>query len=155
MAEKKGGLSQSIVIDADVETIRKALLDFESYPDWMTGVVEMEILKRDGKKRGTEVRYKVDAVLTKLDYVLAYSYDDEEEDRIDIGYVEGDLEDVNAYYRFEPLDEDRTEVTYYFDVSYSLPKALKGPMAKRLLKQVDKRVMKSALKDLKARAEST
>ena len=73
---------------------------------------------------------------------------------IEIGYIEGDLEDCNASYEFEPLDDDRTEVTYYFDVSYSLPKAFRGPVVKRLLKQVDRRVMKSALKDVKKRVES-
>ena len=47
-----------------------------------------------------------------------------------------------------------TEVTYHYDVTYTIPKALRGPLAKRLLKQVDKRVMNSALKDLKKRVES-
>ena len=151
MGQKKGGQSESVVINADTDTIREALLDFESYPDWMSGVDEIEVTKKDKKGRGTEVRYVVDAVMAKIRYVLKYSY---KEDLIEIDYVEGDLEDVNASYSFEPLDDDRTEVTYYFDVSYSLPKALRGPVVKRLLKQVDKRVMKSALKDVKKRVES-
>ncbi|MDD5747880.1 MAG: SRPBCC family protein [Actinomycetota bacterium] len=150
-SETKGGLSETIVINTGVETIKKTLLDFETYPEWMSGVVNIEVLKRDRSKRGTQVKYTVDAIYRKLNYVLEYSY---KKDRIDIHYVEGDLDDVEAYYEFAPLSEDETEVTYYYRVSYSLPKALRGPMFSRLLKQVDKKVMKSALEDLKKRAES-
>jgi ribosome-associated toxin RatA of RatAB toxin-antitoxin module len=149
--DSKAGLTDSLVINAGVDKITDVLLDFESYPGWMSGVDEMEVLERDKKKRGIKVRYKVDAVLTKINYVLSYTY---KENRIDLGYVEGDLDDVNSYYEFEPLDDDRTEVTYHYDVQYSLPTALRIPGAKRLLKQVDKRVMTSALKDLKKETES-
>lgn len=151
--ESSAGLTDSIVIDAGPDSIMETLLGFESYPDWMTGIESIEVLERDGKKRGTRVRYRVDAVVTKIEYVLRYSYK-EKENRIEIGYVEGDLEDVDSWYLLEPLDEGRTEVTYHYDVRYSIPRALRGPLAKRLLKQVDKRVMNSALKDLKKRVEA-
>lgn len=151
--EGSAGLTESLVINASPEAIKESLLDFESYPDWMSGVIAMEVLERDKKGRGTKVRYKVDAVMLKIGYVLEYTYKDKE-NLIELSYVEGDLEDVNASYLLEPLDDERTEVTYYFDVSYSLPKGLRGPMVKRLLRTVDKRVMKSALKDLKSRVES-
>ncbi|MFH1150520.1 MAG: SRPBCC family protein [Actinomycetota bacterium] len=146
------GLTDSITINAGVDEIKGALLDFESYPDWMSGVEAMEVLKRDKKKRGTQVRYTVDIILRKISYVLSYSYDDKA-NRIDMGYVEGDLDDCNSYYEFEPLDDERTEVTYHYDVSYSIPRALMNPVTKRLLKSVDKRVMNSALSDLKKRVE--
>ncbi len=151
--EGSAGLTDSIVINAGIDKIKKVLLDFESYPKWMSGVEAIEVLSRDSKKRGKNVRFVVDAVLRKISYVLEYSYKDKE-NRIDIGFVEGDLDDCNSYYLFEPLDEDRTEVSYHYDVKYTLPAALRGPLTKRLLKQLDKRVMKSALNDLKARAES-
>jgi ribosome-associated toxin RatA of RatAB toxin-antitoxin module len=149
--ERKSGLTDSVVVDTSVEAIMDALLDFESYPEWMSGIVEITVLKRDKKKRGTQVGYVIDAMVIKPKYTLSYAY---KENRIEIGYVEGDLEDCNSWYEFEPLDEDRTEVTYHYEVSYSIPKALRNPMTKRLLKTVDKRVMNSALKDLKKRAES-
>lgn len=148
----KAGLTDSVVINAGVKAITDALLDFESYPEWMSGVDEMEVLERDRKKRGTKVRYKVDAILIKVNYVLAYEYEDKG-NTIVLTYVEGDLEDVNSRYEFEPLGDDRTEVTYHYDVRYSIPRALRLP-ARGLVKQIDKRIMKSALKDLKARVES-
>jgi len=148
----RAGLTDSVVIDASVKQITDALLDFESYPEWMSGVDEMEVLERDKKKRGTKVRYKVDAILLKVNYVLAYGYDDKT-GRIDLSYVEGDLEDVNSCYEFEPLDDGGTKVTYHYDVRYSIPRALRLP-ARGLIKQIDKRIMKSALKDLKTRVES-
>lgn len=149
----KAGLTDSIVIDAPVEEIMEVLLDFESYPEWMSGVVSIEVLKRDRKKRGTNVRYTIDAVVVKPTYVLSYAYDDKGR-RIDIGYVEGDLEDCKSWYAFEEHAGDRTKTTYHYDVSYSIPKALLNPITRRMLKTVDKRVMTSALKDLKKRVES-
>ena len=148
--ESKAGLTDSIVIGATPDEITEALLDFESYSDWMSGVISTEVVKRDKKKRGTQVRFVIDAIVTKPKYVLSYTYKD---NRIEIGYVEGDLDDCNSYYEFEPLDGG-TRVTYHYDVSYSIPKALLNPISRRMLKTVDKRVMTSALKDLKKRVES-
>jgi uncharacterized membrane protein len=151
--ESKAGLTDSIVIDASIEDIMGVLLDFESYPDWMSGVISIEVLKRDKKKRGTHIRYVVDAVVIKPGYVLSYKYDDKN-DRIEIGYVEGDLEDCNSYYEFEEQGAGKTKATYHYDVSYSIPRALLNPVTRRMLKSVDKKVMTSALKDLKKRVES-
>lgn len=145
------GLTDSIVINTDKDTIMSVLLDFESYPRWMSNVVKIEVLKSDKKKRGTQVKYTVDIMVKNIEYVLAYSYKD---DHIDITYIEGELDDCNSYYEFSELSDDRTEVTYHYDVAYSLPKALMNPLARRMLKTVDRRVMNSALKDLKKRAES-
>lgn len=154
MEEKReSGSTDSVVINATPEEIWDVLLDIESYPEWMSGVLETQILKRDSKKRPKQVKFVVDAVLTKVTYVLAYTYNVKER-TIETSYVEGDLDDTKSRYTLEPLDDERTEVTYYFEISYALPRALKGPLASRLLKQVDRRVMKSALNDLKSRAES-
>ncbi|GEM_PF-728886 len=146
----KAGLTDSIIIDASVNAIMETLLDFESYPDWMSGVVEVEVIKRDKKKRGTQVRYVVDAILTKVNYTLDYTYK-EKENKIETAYVEGDLDDCSSWYKLEALDDDRTEVTYHYEVAYSIPRALLNPLTKRLLKSVDKRVMNSSLNDLKKR----
>jgi|BarGraIncu01121A_1022015.scaffolds.fasta_scaffold27313_2 coenzyme Q-binding protein COQ10 len=148
----KAGLTDSIVIDRTPEEITEELLDFESYPEWMSGVISTEVVKRDKKKRGTQVRYVIDAVVIKPKYVLSYAYKDKE-NRIEIGYVEGDLDDCNSWYQFEPVDDDKTRVTYHYEVSYSIPKAFLNPVTRRMLKTVDKRVMNSALKDLKKRVE--
>jgi|SRR5450756_1469225 len=148
--ESKAGLTDSIVINASPEQITDALLDFESYPDWMSGVISTEVVKRDKKKRGTQVRYVIDAMVIKPKYILSYAYKD---NRIEIGYVEGDLDDCNSWYQFEPVDDEKTKVTYHYDVSYSIPKAFMNPVTRRMLKTVDKRVMNSALKDLKKRVE--
>ncbi len=150
MAESKG-LTDSVVVNAGEDAVMNVLLDFESYSDWMSNVVEMEVLSRDKKKRGTKVKYTIDILVKTISYVLSYTYSD---DRIDIGYVEGELDDCNSYYEFADLGSERTEVTYHYDVTYSLPKALNNPVSRRMLKTVDKRVMNSALKDLKKRVES-
>jgi coenzyme Q-binding protein COQ10 len=149
--ESKAGLTDSTVVNATPDEIMEALLDFESYPDWMSGVISTEVVKRDKKKRGTQVRFVIDAMVIKPKYILSYTYKD---NKIEIGYVEGDLDDCNSWYEFEPQDDGGTKVTYHYEVSYSIPKAFLNPISRRMLKTVDKRVMTSALKDLKKRVES-
>lgn len=150
--ERSAGLTDSITINAGMDAILAVLGDFDSYPEWMSGVEAIEVLKRDRKKRGTEVRFTVDAVVRSISYVLKYSYP--KANRIEMSLVEGDLEDCNSYYEFEDLSDGRTRVTYHYDVRYSLPRVLLNPVTRRLLKTVDKKVMNSALGDLKKRAES-
>ena len=140
--------SDSLVIKAPVETIRGALLDFESYPDWMKNVKGIEVLKKDTEGRGKHVQYTVDAIIKKVTYTLDYDYSDDE---ITIGYVEGDLKDVSAKYVFETIDDDSTRVSYEFGLEVAFPvPGLKSVVQKR----ASKMIISAALKDLKKRAES-
>jgi uncharacterized membrane protein len=68
-------------------------------------------------------------------------------------YVEGDLEDSSGSYTLKPLEDGRTQVTYEFVLAYQLPNFLKGAMVANLLKQIEERVLKSALYDLKNKVE--
>ncbi len=147
----KSGLTDSVVVEAGADKVMDVLLDFDSYTEWMNNLLEIEVLERDDQGRGIKIRYKLDVTLTKVNYVLRFSYP--ESNRIDITFVEGDLEDCNSYYIIEPLEDGNTEVTYHYDIEYSIPRALKLA-AKKMIKQIDKKVMNSALYDLKARAES-
>ncbi|HEY5493662.1 MAG TPA: SRPBCC family protein, partial [Candidatus Anoxymicrobiaceae bacterium] len=63
--ESKAGLTDSTVVNATPDEIMEALLDFESYPDWMSGVISTEVVKRDKKKRGTQIRFVIDAMVIK------------------------------------------------------------------------------------------
>ena len=74
--ESKAGLTDSTVVNATPDKIMEALLDFESYPDWMSGVISTEVVKRDKKKRGTQVRFVIDAMVIKPKYILSYTYKD-------------------------------------------------------------------------------
>lgn len=137
--------SKSIRVDAPPERVLEVLLDFESYPQWMSNVLETRVLKRDSRKRGKHVLYRINAVVREVEYVLEYTYG---KGTIDISYVEGDLRDVRASYRLEDDGEGGTLLTYTYGADIGLP--LAGFMVKRL----NRTVMDAALRDVKMRAES-
>ncbi len=137
--------SKTVGVDAPPRKVMEVLLDFESYPEWMSNVLETEVIKRDSRKRAKQVRYRVNAVIREVEYVLEYTY---KKDSIVIGYVSGDLRDVQAQYLLEDDGEGGTLLTYTFGADVGLP--LAGFMAKRL----NRSVMDAALKDVKARAEA-
>lgn len=137
--------SKTIRVGASPQRVMEVLLDFESYPKWMSNVLVTRVLKRDNRKRGKQVLFRVNAVIREVEYVLEYAYG---KGTIDIGYVEGDLRDVRASYRLEDDGEGGTLLTYTYGADVGLP--LAGFMAKRL----NRTVMDAALKDVKSRAES-
>jgi len=150
MARSTKARKDSLVIEAPAESIMKVLLDYGSYPEWMGNVVECEVLETDSKDRPSKVRFRVDVFLDKIDYALSYTYSKN-------GFigtlVEGDLEDCRGGYTLKPLDDGTTEVTYKFSIEYELPNFLKGAMMKNMIAQIEERVVKSALADLKNKVE--
>ncbi len=150
MARSTKSRKDSLVINASADSIMRVLLDYESYPEWMSSVFQTAVLERDAEGRPAKVRFVIDVVLDKVSYVLGYSY---REDGFDVFYVEGDLEDSSGSYTLKPLEDGRTQVTYEFVLAYQLPNFLKGAMVANLLKQIEERVLKSALYDLKNKVE--
>jgi uncharacterized membrane protein len=150
MARSTKSRKDSLVINASADSIMRVLLDYESYPEWMSSVFQTAVLERDAEGRPAKVRFVIDVVLDKVSYVLGYSY---REDGFDVFYVEGDLEDSSGSYTLKPLEDGSTQVTYEFVLAYQLPNFLKGAMVANLLKQIEERVLKSALYDLKNKVE--
>lgn len=142
------GLKQQIKtirVDAPPRKIREVLLDFPSYPEWMSNVMETEVLERDGRKRGRHVRYRINAVVREVQYVLEYAYP---RNGIDMTYLRGDLRDVAASYRWEEDGEGHTLLTYAYGADLGLP------ITGFLLKRLNRAVMDAALRDVKSRAEA-
>ena len=140
--------SSSIVIIAPVETIKEILYDVEKYPEWIKDMKNVNVLTRDDQNRGKHIQFTVDAKFKKITYTINNDYGDMD---ITTTYVEGDLDDVNAKYTFEQVDDDTTKVNYEFglELSFRIP-----GVKSMITKQANKTIIKSALKDLKKRAES-
>ena len=69
-------LSDSIVINADPDTIMDVIADFDTYTEWQDEIKEVEVLDTDADGWATRVRFKVDAMITEANYVLDYAYTD-------------------------------------------------------------------------------
>ena len=135
----------SAEIEAAREVCFRALLDYESFPDWQRAVKSVDVRSRDDEGRGCEVEFEIDAKVKRVRYVLRYSY--EPPGWIGWEYVEGDVKDVSGEFVLEQVDDGVTLATYRLtlDAGVWLP----GPVQRILSDQV----MKGAVEDLKRRVE--
>ncbi|MDX2343379.1 MAG: SRPBCC family protein [Acidimicrobiia bacterium] len=142
------GTVQSIEVSADAQTIYEIALDLDAYPDWATGVKEVEIEEEDEHGRPARVSFVADAMIKEISYTLLYRYD------IDDGFSWSadpgrDIKAMEGSYRFVDLEEGGTEVLYALKVepAFTVPGFLR--------RQAEKQIVSNALRGLKKRAESS
>lgn len=142
------GTVQSIEVSADVQTIYEVALDLDAYPEWATGVKEVEIEEEDEYGRPVRVSFVADAMIKEISYTLLYRYD------LDNGFSWSadpglDIKAMEGSYRFVELEEGGTEVLYALKVepAFTVPGFLR--------RQAEKQIVSNALRGLKKRAESS
>ena len=135
----------TLAVAAPRELVFETLLDYESMPDWQSTVKRCVVEQRDGEGRGSVVRWEIDAKLRTVGYRLRYAYDPPR--RIDTTFVDGDVKDIEGWYRLEPGAGGGTDVTFslLIDPGMFVP----GKVRRMLSDQV----LKRSLEDLKAEAE--
>lgn len=142
------GTVQSIEVSADAQTIYEVALDLDAYPEWATGVKEVEIEEEDEFGRPVRVSFVADAMIKEISYTLLYRYD------LDNGFSWSadpglDIKAMEGSYRFVDLEEGGTEVLYALKVepAFTVPGFLR--------RQAEKQIVSNALRGLKKRAESS
>lgn len=137
--------SEDIVIDAAPGEIMAVITDFESYPEWVRNMKDVEVRATDEHGRGQRVWYHVDARVMDVHYVLSYTYHDDT--RLTWELVEGDQ--INTLDGEYLLDEqgEATRVRYTLEVDVAFP--LPGFMKKRAAAVI----METGLGELKRRVE--
>ena len=136
----------SVDIKASPKEIMEVISDFESYPDWVGNMEDVEVLERDRRGRGSVVAFRLRTPVLAAEYTLAYRYAPREAG-VSWTYREGTLDDLSGSYDLEAL-EDATRVTYRLDVELGmqLPGLIK--------RQAARQIVRSALNDLKRRVEA-
>lgn len=122
----------------------KALLDFDTYPDWQSAVKDTEVLERG---KAPVVEFRIDAKLKTVRYVLRYH--PEPPSRLWWEYVEGDVRSVSGSYDLEDLGDGTTRATYRLGIDPG--RFVPGPIKKALTEGV----MRASVRELKARVESS
>lgn len=138
---------QTIEIDAAPEACFAVAADLASYPEWATGVRQVEILEVDAEGRAHRASYVVDGMVKEISYVLEYSY--EEPSSISWKAIPGDdIKEMDGSYTFNDAGEGRTEVVYALraEPAFSIPGFLR--------RQVEKQIVTTALRGLRKRVES-
>jgi ribosome-associated toxin RatA of RatAB toxin-antitoxin module len=139
--------TEEMEVGAPPDRCWDVLLDFERYPEWVADLKQVEVLDRDESGRGTRVAFRAAAMGRSTSYTLAYDYS--EEPRVLAWVLErGDLmRKLDGSYVFEPVDGDRTHVTYHLEADLIVP--LPGFVKRR----AEGRIMGAALRELRSRVE--
>lgn len=141
--------TEHLTIDASPEHCFAIVLDFDRYPEWAADIKSVEVLERDAEGRGTNVRFRAAAMGQSIRYTLQYDYADAPRTLAWV-QTQGDVtRRLDGTYRFEPNARGGTDMTYH------LVAELKVPVVGFIKRRAEHRILGTALRELKARAEST
>ena len=138
------GTFQTLEIDAPAEALYDVAADIASYPEWATGVKEVEVLEATPEGRVERARFVLEGFVKEIEYVLRYTHDrpnvlswTAEEDSKDVRMLEGS-------YTFNVVD-GATEVVYALTVepNFTIPGFLR--------RQAEKQIVTTALRGLRKR----
>ena len=138
------GTFSALEIDASPEVLYDTAADVASYPEWASGVREVEILDTDSEGRVGRARFVLDGFVKEIEYVLRYTHDRPEllswtaEESDDLQMLEGS-------YQFTPQADGSTEVVYSLrvELNFNLPGFVR--------RQAEKQIVTTALRGLRKR----
>lgn len=138
------GTFQTLEIDAPAEALYDVVANIDAYPDWATGVKEVEVLARTPEGQVERARFVLEGFVKEIEYVLRYTHD--RPNRLS-WVAEADSKDVRMLegsYSFSPVD-GATEVVYALSVepNFTLPGFLR--------RQAEKQIVTTALRGLRKR----
>lgn len=147
MAERT---QSSIDIPAPAAQVLAVIGDLAAYPEWAGGISSVEVLDSDDEGRSTRARFTVDSGPVKDTYVLAYDWSGIGRDGGTVAWtlVEGGItKKLDGAYTLTP-GASGTSVVYSLavEIALSLPGILK--------RKAEKKIVDTALKDLRARVVS-
>lgn len=138
------GTFSTLEIDANPEELYDVAADVEAYPEWASGVKEVEVLDVDQEGRVDRARFVLEGFVKEIEYVLKYTHDRPKL----LSWVAEESEDLKMLegsYQFEPGEDGATEVVYSLTVepNFILPGFIK--------RQAEKQIVTTALRGLRKR----
>ncbi len=141
------GTFQTLEIDASPEALYDVVADVAAYPDWASGVKEVEILSTDSEGRVDRARFVVEGFVKEIEYVLKYSH--QRPTRLSwVAEESDDVQMLEGSYQFSAND-GATEVVYSLKVepNFTVPGFLK--------RQAEKQIVTTALRGLRQRVRQS
>jgi ribosome-associated toxin RatA of RatAB toxin-antitoxin module len=141
---------ETIDVEASPERCFNVASDIEKYPDWAADIKEVSVEERDDDGRPTLVAFRAAAYGRSTSYTLAYDYSDAPR-VIAWKLTKGDITaKLDGSYVFDEREGGTgTTVTYHLEVE------LRVPIPGFVKMRAQGRIMSTALRDLKARVESS
>jgi len=141
--------TERMVVSASPARCFEVSSDIGAYPQWAADIKEVTIDERDEQGRPKVVTFRAAAFGRSTSYTLAYDYSQAPEVLAWV-QTQGDITSkLDGRYVFAPNGDDGTEVTYHLEVE------MKVPLPGFIKMRAQSRIMSIALRELKARVEST
>ncbi len=140
---------ERMVVDGSPARCFEVVADIERYPEWVADLKEVHVHERDEQGRASLVSFRAGAFGRSTSYTLFYDYS---QAPAELRWVQrdGDLTSrLDGIYRFAAAPEGGTEVTYQLAVE------LRVPLPGFIKRRAEGNIIHAAIRDLKARVEST
>jgi ribosome-associated toxin RatA of RatAB toxin-antitoxin module len=138
------GTFSALEIDASPEVLYDTTADVASYPEWASGVKEVEILDTDDEGKVARARFVLEGFVKEIEYVLRYTHD--RPNMLSWAAEESDdLRMLEGSYQFVPKEDGSTEVVYSLrvELNFNLPGLIR--------RQAEKQIVSTALRGLRKR----
>lgn len=141
--------TEHTTVAAPPERCYAVVTDIERYPEWAADIKQVTIDRRDGEGRPLLCTFRAAAFGRSTSYTLEYDYSDAPH-VVAWRQIRGDIATkLDGSYVFEPAVGGGTEVTYHLEVE------LRVPIPGFIKLRAASRIISTALRELKARAESS
>ncbi len=138
------GTFSTLEIDASADELYDVAADVAAYPDWASGVKEVEVLDLDAEGRVDRARFVLEGFVKEIEYVLKYTHD-RPNTLSWVAEESDDLKMLEGSYQFSPAESGATEVVYSLTVE---PKFIIPGFIRR---QAEKQIVTTALRGLRKR----
>jgi len=141
--------TERMSVSASPERCFDVAADIERYPEWAADIKEVTVHEHDDQGRPLLVSFRAAAFGRSTSYTLAYDY--AEAPRVLAWRLtRGDITTkLDGSYVFDPAEGGGTEVIYHLEVE------LRVPIPGFIKMRAQSRIMSTALRELRARVEST
>ena len=141
--------TEKISIAAPPERCFTVAADLEHYPEWAADIKEVEVKERDDEGRPLLVTLRAAAFGRSTSMTLAYDYS-EAPHAFSWKLTQGDITTKwDGSYIFDPAEGGGTDVTYHVEAE------LRVPIPGFIKMRATSRIMATAMRELKARVESS
>ncbi|HUC05102.1 MAG TPA: SRPBCC family protein [Acidimicrobiales bacterium] len=136
-------------VSASPERCYAVAADLGRYPEWAADIKEVVINDTDDHGRPHSVGYRAAAFGRSTNYTLEYDFS-EAPRVISWKLTKGDITTkLDGSYVFDAGEDGGTEVTYHLEIE------LRVPIPSFIKMRVRSRIMSTAMRELKARVESS
>jgi ribosome-associated toxin RatA of RatAB toxin-antitoxin module len=141
--------TENMSVAAPPERCFAVVADLERYPEWAADIKEVEVKERDDLGRPQLVTLRAAAFGRSTSMTLAYDYS-EAPRVLSWTLTQGDITTKwDGSYIFDPNGDGGTDVTYHVEAE------LRVPIPGFIKMRATSRIMATAMRELKARVEST